>query len=141
MSKIGINFNLCKAKGFVKAWHITNGKKEIIYDDHNTILPAAKEILAHLLGGDFAVVVDTISVEASAVILASDSLLSVSYPAADAVEFTAKFNEASFAGTFDTLNLESATLGPFATLTGLALSKTNLQQLGISWTITFKDCA
>lgn len=127
-------------KGKVKMYIIDDKGKTLVYDDPNTVVANAKEILAHVLGGDNGYALDTIHVSISSSIVASDTSLQVSYPGINVVQFDAVFNEASFNGVVDEIFLESSGGGQFATIGGLVVAKTATQKLGITWEIEFSDC-
>lgn len=130
-------FNL-DIKGHLKVWTKNkDGKETIIYDDHNTIVDNAENIIRRCISGDVHPI-DNIAAYKAAVLLATKvvgaderTLIST-----DAFNFTTIFTFDDFNDTLDELRLVSSLAGTFSEVTGLSISKDSTEQLGVSWTIT-----
>ena len=128
-----------KGKGEVRIFSIKGDSRKLIYEDKNTIVTNAKNILAHAIGGD-GFIIDKIGAYKAAVLLSFQNIFTVTYPAGnDKVKFVARFNEASFDDTLDEVRLESTLGGIFSVFTGLAHAKDNLTQLEVEWLITINN--
>ena len=125
------------SKGWVKIWGIdSKGNRQLLVDKKNAIQANSRNIVAKLLAGATIAAPDRISVYNSGVLVSHHTTFSKSSPTTDVVIFEARFDEASFAGSFDELRLVSIAYGQFSTLTGITGSKSNLVQLQVEWKIT-----
>jgi hypothetical protein len=110
------------------------GEWEVLEDRKNALVANAQTIIAKVLGGTSSFKLDRIQCLKTAGILATETV-SVSYPATDQVKFESTFSEASFNDTLDQVKLQSLDGGDFSSVTGLAVSKSNLIELNIQWTL------
>lgn len=127
-----------EVKGHLKITSIKKGEKpQVLYNDHNALIPNYKNIIRHAIAGDISYAIDRVRVLGSSVPLATTVISSVSYiPLTDnEVKFIAVFDEASFDGTFDEVFLFSDAGGDFSQVTGLSITKDNQTQLQIEWTL------
>lgn len=130
-------FDTKKIKGWVTIWAIEGDKRSKVYDDHNALTADAKEILTQLLAGQ-AWGINKISAVKASSTLADTPSLAFTFPTTDSVEFTGLFDEASFNDTLDEIQLWSNGGKKFSTVTGLAVFKSNLLKLQITWKLTIQ---
>ena len=125
-------------KGWLKAFILKpSGAWYTVYNDHNQINNTpGTEVTAKALGGESGWSLDRIVAYKAGTLLASTSVIQVSYPAPNKVRLLARFDEASFNDTLDELALEAGTHGKFAQVTGLSITKDDTLQLGVEWTLT-----
>ena len=127
------------AKGHLKLWLIDkDGKITVLYDDHNAIVADAETIMRNCISG-YSTPVDAIVAYKSGGVLASKTVGEEerAFVSTNGFTFTTLFTFADFNDTLDELRLESSIVGSFSEVTGLDISKSSEEQLGISWTITF----
>lgn len=94
----------------------------------------AREVVRRAIGdGDR--VIDQVAVYKAAGLLATATIASVTYTGAARVRYRVLFDFADFNDTLDEARLYCVAEGAFSTITGLAIQKTSLQQLGIIWSI------
>lgn len=128
-------------EGFVTIFTIDkNGKRDLVLEKKNMILPNAKTILARCIAG-VNYHIDNIVAYNSNVILASAPITVITYPDFNSVEFTAIFDYTDWSGVADELRLTSSIGGDFSQIIDLNITKDTTVQLGIVWKITFNDCA
>lgn len=126
-------------KGHVQAFIIDKlGNKRIVYDDHNAIVDNAETILRNCVSG-YQTPIDAITAYKLGAVLASKTVGEEhrTMVSTDAFTFVTIFEFADFDDTLDELRLNSSIEGSFSEVTGLSIEKTSVDQLGISWTITF----
>lgn len=124
-------------KGHLKIWIVDKDGERILFDDHNDVdtIPALDIIRRCISGEDKPI--DLVACYKAAVLLASKSFTSISYGGTEDVTYTSLFTFGDFNDTLDEIRLVSSILGNFSTVTGLSITKTDAQELGISWTLTF----
>tara|TARA_R110000772_G_scaffold260162_3_gene378046 strand:- start:985 stop:1401 length:417 start_codon:yes stop_codon:yes gene_type:complete len=124
-------------KGHLLIEKIKNGIREVVYNDHNDILPNYKNIIRHSIAGDATHILDNINILKSSSLLASSPITQVEYTATtdNEVKFTAIFDEVSFNDTFDEILLSSTGGGDFSKVDGLSIAKDDQTQLSLSWTL------
>lgn len=106
------------------------------YHKKNNLTVNAKNIVTKCLGGS-PHHIDQIVVLTGLVVTATSPSVVATY-GTGTVTFTALFNETSFVGTFDELNLKvSYDSTVFSILQGLAIAKTITQKIAISWKLTY----
>lgn len=127
-----------KFKGEVKIWTEDRyGNITILYEDHNTIVANAENVIRRCISGD-AYPIDNIAAYKAAVLLATKEVTTDDRTliSTDAFEFTTIFTFDDFDDTLDELRLVSSLAGNFSEVTGLSIEKTSLEQLGVTWKIT-----
>ncbi len=124
------------ASGVVKIYKQSNANRILIKTSNNAVLPLAKDIIARSIGQFAIAKIDQVKVYDGVTLLATATISAYSHPGTNQVDYTAEFDNASFNGNFDKLELLSSNMGVFAELTGLTESKTNAESLFINWEIT-----
>lgn len=129
-----------EVKGWVKIFAIRGDQRELILDQKNAVLTNAKKIIAHTIGQDPTMAIDTIEVYKASGLLADQSTLTISFPPGDnIVKFSGRFDEGSFNDTLDELRLKSSIGGDFSQVTGLSVLKDNTMQIEIEWILTINS--
>jgi hypothetical protein len=118
-------------KGYIKIYR--DGK--LVHEQPNTLTSNAFDILRRTVLGQSGAICQ-ISVYKNSTLLASANITQITYSGTNKVLATAVFTEASFNDTFDEMGLENLTV-PFSSVTGLSISKDNLSQIAIEWTLEF----
>lgn len=124
-----LNFN---AKGHVK---ITKGSK-IIVDQHNDIQAFAKTAVAKLILGKVEYAPTVIKVLNNGIVLSTRDISNRIEVDDNISEMTAMFEDTSFAGNFDEVQLHCGPSGIFSKVEGINATKLNSEAIIISWTIT-----
>src|SRR6478735_8672278 len=105
-----------KFEGHFKIEYLKSG---LIYEQKNTILPSAIEIMTGRLAGLASSAIDYIKIYNSSTLVASRLIQSTTKVSANEVEFFTIFDEVDFNGAFDEARLFCNNIGAFAGVTGL----------------------
>ena len=126
-----------KIKGHLKVERITDGLVEVLYDDHNDLLPTFANVIRRALAGQNLGHINAINAKIGGSLLATAVASASSIPSSPSNEitFNAIFSETSFNGTLDKLELASdADL--FSEVGGLSITKDGNSKLSITWKLT-----
>lgn len=124
-----------KIEGHFKVEFIRDGIKKKIYEQKNTILPAAIEIMTGRLAGLGMSALDYIQIYNTSTLISAKLIQSTTKVSANEVEFFTIFDEIDFNGDFDEARLISSPFGAFAGVTGLVQNKPADEKLAITWKI------
>lgn len=124
--------------GHLKVEILENGKRTILYDDHNDIQAAVAETVIRNCISGYSTPLDYIAAYKAGGLLASKTLTEDyrTFTSTDAFTFLVLFDFEDFNDTLDEVRLGSSIEGVFSKVESLSIEKTNLQQLSISWKIT-----
>ncbi len=124
-------------KGHLTLTLINGDDKEVVYDDHNALVPNYKNIVRRALGGQTGYFIDNVIANKLGSPLANTPIINVEYIALtdNEVKFTARFSQASFNDTLDEVKLNSVNGGDFSIVSGLSILKDNLTSLQVDWTL------
>lgn len=126
-------FNLSQhLEGHFKMKYLKSG---LIYEQKNTILGSAIQIVTGRLAGLASSAIDYIKVYNTSTLKAAKLIQSTTQVSTNEVEFFAIFDEADFFGAFDEAQLWCNSIGPFAGVTGLVQTKPTDEKLAITWKI------
>lgn len=128
------------ASGKVQIYKINMYKKELLLTRSNTILPLMYDVIARMMGRFSIGNIDQIKVYNGGLLLATGDITQFIHPDTNQVTYIAIFNEDSFNGAFNEIALYSSAMGRVAELTSIDGSKTNAEQISITWTITLAEC-
>ena len=109
-----------------------------ILEKDNAITANMKNVVRRAIAGE-PYHIDEIKVYAAGVLLATGTL-TTDFSMADTVIFTSIFNESSFSGTFDELNLcVSYDTSIFSILTAISITKAVDQKVSIRWKLKIQQ--
>lgn len=121
-----------RMEGHFKIEYINSG---LIYEQKNTILASAIEIMTGRLAGLASSAIDYIKIYNSSTLVASKLIENTTKVSANEVEFFTVFQEIDFSGAFDEAQLWCNSIGPFAGVTGLVQNKPADEKLAVTWKI------
>lgn len=116
----------------IKIWDITT--PDFIVNTFNAILENSKVIIAKTIGGNINFSINQIKVYSGGILLAT-AIPVISFPISNKTEFFAEFDTTSFTGTVDELRLCSSVGGDFSQITGISITKNNIQNMSVKWSI------
>jgi len=114
---------------------VGRNERIVINQKRNTIAGHAKEIAAKRLIQHASSVIDRINFFQGGTLLHSAPITETSILAAQQVQLDASVAADAFNGTFDKVALVATGIGNFAELTGLSVTKTDVEPLLITWTV------
>lgn len=126
-----------QVKGHLTITEIKDGEYTVIFDDSNALVPNYKNVIRRALGGEVGSIVNEVKALKASSVLATAPVTIVDYIALtdNEVKFTAVFNPASFNDTIDEVILSSSNAGDFSQVLGLSITKDNLTNLQVDWTL------
>ena len=119
-------------KGYIKVYR--NGK--LIHEQPNSIQSGAYNVLRRTLVGDSGYL-DRILVYKNNSALATASITQKTYSSTNKITVAAIFDENSFNDTFDEIYIKGSIAGSFSKVSGLSITKDNLSQISIEWSLEF----
>lgn len=131
-----------KPVGYVKIFAIENGKKKLIADKQNAILPTYSRVLAHNLANQSGTFIDTLEVWDGLIMKASINTVTATASAPPGGPYISIFNgffdTFTFYGNYDKVVLKASGVDGFSELIlGTPLTKSPTQQIAIQWKIKF----
>lgn len=121
-------------KGSVQIYSIKGLDRELIYEDHNAILPNAVNVMAAMLAVQPLAKLDTIEIRYLGSVICSRPIIATSLIASDTVQYQAQFEMTSFFGPYDKVKMLSSTFGDFSNFS-VSLTKATSEQIAIVWNI------
>lgn len=121
-------------KGSVKIYSIKGLERELIYDDHNSILANSVNVMAAMLAAQPLAILDTIQILYLGSVICTRPIVSTTLTAADTVQYQAIFEMTSFSGNYDKVKMLSSTFGDFSEFS-VSLTKATSEQIAIVWNI------
>lgn len=124
-------------EGHLTITAIKDGVEEVLYDDHNALLPNYKNVVRRALAGQPGYFIDRMKVLKASTELANVPVTNYEFiPLTDnEVKFSAVFNQGSFNDTLDEAVLYSDLGGDFSQVLGLSILKDDQTNLQIDWTL------